>query len=178
MRQVAKALVLLVLLLEKIAAVVLLFIAVVTTLDVSVRWLTGQPLTGVFEISSVALVAVTMLALPSVLLRHQQLRVDILFDQANPSVKRVLTGLDCAVGVAVLGALIYGAAHETIKAFTGGYLQRGTIAIPTWLPNACIWLGAIFAGLVLLMQLVETLLTRWQGKGLLAAPGYSDGAED
>lgn len=178
MRHIARSLILLVFTLEKIAASLLLFIAAVTSLDVSVRWLTGQPLTGVFEISGIALVAVTMLALPSVLLRRQQLRVDILFEQAAPSVKRALTGLDCVIGIAVLGALFYGAAEETIKAFTGGYLQRGTIAIPTWLPNACIWLGVAFAGLVLAMQLIETILTRWHGKGLLQVPGFSDGARD
>lgn len=152
MQFVGKFLVAVALELERIAGIVLIAIACIVTLDVLSRAVTGSPITGVFEISGLMLVAVTMLALPAVLLRQKHLRVDIALEQAGPRATRALQALDIAVGLGVLGLLMNVAAHDSVEAFQRGYLVNGMISIPTWIPYLTIAVGTAGGIMVLALQ--------------------------
>ncbi len=146
--------------LERIAGIALIGIAIIVTSDVLTRWFTGSPIVGVFEISSVMLVAVTLLAVPGLLLRQKQLRVDIAFEHAGPAVKRAIVVFDAVVGFGLLATLCRLAVVETDSAYFGGYLINGMIALPKWIPFLMIALGSGLGALVLLLHAVGAVSGR------------------
>jgi TRAP-type C4-dicarboxylate transport system permease small subunit len=129
-----------------VAALALMAIAIMITSDVLLRWLTGHPLTGVFEFSTVLLVLVTFLPLALVQFRNQQLHVDILTEHIKGRPGAALTLLDALAGLCVFGLLLHTSFNEFLKAYLGGFLLRGMIEIPTAIP-----LGTIVVGTVLML---------------------------
>ena len=135
----------------------LIAIAVMITVDVSVRWATGKAIGGVFELACVLLVLVTFLPLGLVLHDERQLRVDILPGLLKGKALAAIDLLDCAVGILVFGLLLDVATGEFVKAYQGRFLLRGLIEIPTWIPTLMIWAGALSALVALAFKALETV---------------------
>ena len=135
----------------------LIAIAVMITVDVSVRWATGKAIGGVFELACVLLVLVTFLPLGLVLHDERQLRVDILPGLLKGKALAAIDLLDCAVGILVFGLLLDVATGEFAKAYQGRFLLRGLIEIPTWIPTLMIWAGALSALVALAFKALETV---------------------
>lgn len=142
-----------------LGAVGLMAIALMTTADVTMRWLTGRAIGGVFELSGVLLVLVTFLPLGLMLFDDRQLRVDILPELLKGRALAALDVLDCAIGVLVFGLLLKAATQEFEKAYLGRFLLRGLIEIPTWIPTLMIWVGALSAVLALVFKFVDAIRT-------------------
>lgn len=140
-----------------LGALALMAISLLVGIDVSLRWITGRSITGVFEISSVLLVMATFLPLGMVLFRHEQLRVDIIFDWVRGRAVAGLALVDVATGLLVFGLLLWITTGEFQKAYEGRFLLRGMIEIPTWIPLGMIWAGTALALVTLLFQGVEAL---------------------
>lgn len=140
-----------------VGAAGLIAIAVMITLDVSVRWATGRAIGGVFEIACVLLVVVTFLPLGLVLHEDRQLRVDIVPELLKGKALAGIDLLDCAVGLLVFGLLLGIATEEFEKAYQGRFLLRGLIEIPTWIPTLMIWIGALSAVVALAFKAIETV---------------------
>lgn len=138
-----------------IGAFGLIAIAVMITTDVLVRWISSRPITGVFEFSGVLLVMVTFLPLGLVLFTNQQLRIDIIQQYVKGRVAAGFGLIDAAIGLLVFGLLLLVGTEETLKAYNGRFLLRGMIEIPTWIPNAMICAGALFAVLAHAFQTVD-----------------------
>jgi TRAP-type C4-dicarboxylate transport system permease small subunit len=138
-----------------LGALGLIAIAIMTTADVSMRWLTGRAIGGVFELSGVLLVLVTFLPLGLVLFEDRQLRVDILPELLNGRPLAALDVLDCAIGILVFGLLLSAATDEFEKAYQGRFLLRGLIQIPTWIPTLMIWAGTLGAIIALVFKVVD-----------------------
>ena len=141
-----------------VSGIALFCLAAMITVDVFVRWLTGRPFIGVFEVSQVILVVVTFLAIGLVQYRQRQLRVDIFSARAKGLPARFLTALDCVVGLAFFGLLLWTGGLEWVKAYTGGYLRRGMVEIPTAIPLAFLVVGTFFMCLTLTFRLISTLI--------------------
>lgn len=141
-----------------LGAVALIAISILVSVDVSMRWTTGRSIAGVFEVSSVLLVMATFLPLGLVLFRHEQLRVDIIFDWVRGRVLTGLAAIDVATGLIVFGVLLWISTEEFQKAYNGRFLLRGMIEIPTWIPLAMIWVGTALVMLTLLFQGIEICL--------------------
>lgn len=146
-----------------IGALGLFAIAVLVSIDVTVRFITGRPITGMFEFASVLLVAVTFLPMAAVLLNNQQLRVDIVTEHLKPRASAIAGLLDVAIGLTVFGLLLLIATEEVSKAYFGRFLLRGLIEIPTWIPNAMIWVGALLSVVALLLKGVDSIRTLLSG---------------
>jgi TRAP-type C4-dicarboxylate transport system permease small subunit len=140
-----------------LGALGLMAIALMTTADVSMRWLTGRAIGGVFELSGVLLVLVTFLPLGLVLFEDRQLRVDILPELLNGRPLAALDLLDCAIGILVFGLLLSVATDEFEKAYQGRFLLRGLIQIPTWIPTLMIWVGAVAAVFALAFKVIDAI---------------------
>ena len=141
-----------------IGAIGLIAIAVMISVDVFMRWATGRPIVGVFELSGVILVLVTFLPLGLVLFTNQQLRVDIILEHVRGRPSAALGLLDAAIGLIVFGLLLWIAFEEFLKAYHGRFLLRGMIEIPTWIPTAMICLGTLLGVLALLHQAADYVL--------------------
>jgi TRAP-type C4-dicarboxylate transport system permease small subunit len=150
---------------SRIGGVLLFGMAMLIMADVITRWFTGAPLVGVFEANEVMLVAITFLVLGFVEHQHRQLAVDILTVRLRRRRKAASVLLDKLLSAIFYGLLTWLAAVEWWKAWSGGYLRRGLVEIPTVIP-----LGFIVAGALL------TTLAALAGAGR-AASGLVRGGE-
>lgn len=156
-----------------LGAMALIAISVLITADVCLRWLTGRSIAGVFEVSSVLLVMATFLPLGLVLFRHEQLRVDIIFDWVRGRVTAGLAAIDVATGLIVFGVLLWITTEEFHKAYQGRFLLRGMVEIPTWIPLGMIWAGTALVVLTLLFQGMGTCL-QLLGRRSISEPASKD----
>jgi TRAP-type C4-dicarboxylate transport system permease small subunit len=124
-----------------LAGALLFLIAVVVTMDVLKRWITGRPILGVFEGVEVLLVAVTMGVLGLVEWQQRQLNVDVFTHRARGRTAVALVALDKALAALLVGVLLAMAAAEWAKAWNGWYLRRGMVEIPIVVP-----MGILVAG--------------------------------
>jgi TRAP-type C4-dicarboxylate transport system permease small subunit len=138
-----------------LAGFMLAAMSVMVTADVAVRYSTGRPVIGVFELAETLLVYCTFLSLAYVQLKNQQLRVDILSARARGRLAGVLNLLECIASIFVYGLIALYSGHEWVKAHQGGFLRRGMLEIPTSYLLAPITVGAALVVLVLLWQLLQ-----------------------
>ena len=138
-----------------LAGLMLGVMSVMVTADVAVRWSTGRPVIGVFELTETMLVYCTFLSLAYVQLKNQHLRVDILSARAKGRLAGVLNVLECVASMFVYSLIALYTGHEWVKAHQGGFLRRGMLEIPTSYLLAPITIGAALVVLVLVWQLVQ-----------------------
>lgn len=141
-----------------IGAIGLVLIACMVTADVTTRWLTGRPIVGVFEVTTVVLVLVTFFPLALVQFRNQQLRVDIVAEHVKGRGRAMLDLVDAAAGLCVFGLLLWAASEEFVKAYEGGFLLRGMIVIPTAIPVGMILFGTFLMILALVHRAAQAFL--------------------
>jgi TRAP-type C4-dicarboxylate transport system permease small subunit len=139
------------------AAVILFLLAVMITIDVLMRWLIGTSIVGIFEVSQVALLAITFLVLGYVQHAGQQLTVDILSARARGPVAILLALLNSLISLVVFGALLWAGIAEWWNAYSGSYMRRGLIDIPTTIPLGFLVLGTGLVVLALILGLLRDL---------------------
>ena len=123
------------------SGIILFLIAVVTTIDVLKRWITGIPILGIFEGVEVMLVAVTMGVLGLVEWQQRQLNVDVFTHRMRGRTALAFLTLDKGLAALFIGALCAMAAIEWVKAWNGWYLRRGMVEIPIVVPMGLLLLG-------------------------------------
>lgn len=149
-------------------AITLMLLALMVTIDVCVRKVTGRPLVGVFELSEVLLVVVTFSAVGLVHLDNRQLSVDILSSRVRGKRAAALRLFDAFIGLLVFGLLLWKSSEEFLKAYAGKFVRRGMIEIPTAIPVGFIALGA-------LCIVVALIFVLWRSMRQLA--GHDEGTE-
>lgn len=140
-----------------VSGLMLALLSTMVTTDVLVRWYTGRPIIGVFEVAESMLVYCTFFALALVQLRNQQLSVDILSSRTRGRFAGVLRLIDRLASLLIYGVIVWFTGHEWIKAYQGGFLRRGMFEIPTTVLLSAIVIGAALVCLVLLWQLYKAL---------------------
>src|SRR5688572_4567924 len=138
-----------------LGAVSLVVIALMVTGDVAIRWATGKPVSGVFEIASLMLVVAIFLPLGFMQYEKLHIRVDMISSRARGRWAAALDVLDAAAGLLVFGLLFWAAAHEFLTAYRGGFRLRGIIEIPTALQ-----IGFIVFGTALILVALANLLVK------------------
>lgn len=147
-----------------ISGVVLLFMAFMVTTDVSKRWLTGKPITGVFEVSQLSLLVATFLVLGYVQYYDRQLTVDIVSSKAHGRTRVLLRLLDGLLGIFFFGVLLWTGAEEWLKAWHGGFLKRGLIDIPTTIPLGFLVFGAALILVTIVLITFRSLIRLFTGQ--------------
>jgi TRAP-type C4-dicarboxylate transport system permease small subunit len=140
-----------------VAGVALLAMAVMICADVTKRAVTGRPFTGVFEFTETMLVAVIFLVLGLVEWQHRQLNVDVLIMRARGRARLAFVVLDKALTVLVLGILLWFSAAEWLKAWSGWFLRRGLVEIPTVVPLGILVVGTALTLLAAVIGLLRAL---------------------
>lgn len=152
------------------AGVVLLLIALTVTFDVLKRWFTGRPITGVFEVVEVLMVVVSMGVLGLVEWQHRQLNVDVFTHRARGRMALAVVMLDKLLALVFISVLLSMAATEWLKAYSGGYLRRGIIEIPTVYVMGMIVAGAALTWIAAAWGLVKAALC-FPGRRIYRVPG-------
>lgn len=136
---------------------VILLMTVMVTVDVIVRNVTGHPITGVFELSQVALLIATFLVLGYVQYYDRQLKADIFSASTEGRTRAAFRLLDGALGFLFFGILVWTGSAEWIKALNGNFLKRGLIDIPTVIPLGVLVAGTTLALLSLSLSILRSL---------------------
>ena len=143
-----------------LSALLLLVVLGITTLGVFNRYVLGRPLLGVDEATGFLVVAIVMFGAAEALRRGDHIRIDILFDKAGPRGRWWLE-LWSQLAIIVFTALLLKAAWHTVafsrqfEAYSTGYL-----AIPLWIPQSTMVIGAALLILAALGALLRHLRDR------------------
>ncbi|MGQ0662808.1 MAG: TRAP transporter small permease [Pseudomonadota bacterium] len=140
-----------------LSGILLFCLAAVVTTDVLMRYATGRPIIGVFEVAEILLVFVTFFAVGFVQHSGRQLRVDALSHRARGRTAAALAVFDGFMALIVFGILLVTGWRELGKAMAGGFLRRGLIEIPTAVPLSVLVFGTALLCVAILVGLVAGL---------------------
>lgn len=139
----------------------LLLLAVLTTLDVSLRWGFSYPIQGVNDVSSVVMAAVIAACIPANLKNKQSISVDVLGKALGGRVRR---GLDAFASLCT--AIFIGLMAWQFIPYTAGLFENGqrtwVLEWPVWpwwaFATGCTMLALAVQVFVLLSDMVVVVL--------------------
>lgn len=124
-----------------LAAVCLALIAALVVAQVGGR-LVGVLVPGADDLASYALTASSFLALAPTLRASGHIRVTLLLRRGGRRGQRALEGWCLAFGCAVTGYFAYHVVEMARDAFRFGDMSQGVLAVPLWIPQALMAVGA------------------------------------
>ena len=150
-----------------LAAIALIASMVLIVYSVVMRYALNQPVAWVDELVGYLLVATVMLAAADTLLEGEHIAVDIVTERLSSGGRRV----------ALLGGLVAVAASAVLLAVEGvdmvrfsqmvGLMSNGYMAVPMWIPQLLVPIGAALMGAAAVVAFVVT----WRRRG---APGAGE----
>ena len=131
----------------------LMVLALMTTLDVMLRWLLAMPLSGVNDVSANVMAVVIAACIPASLAARQNISVEILGPLLGGHVQRFLVFFASLVTLLFIAAIAWKFIPYTQGLYTG---QRRT-----WVLGWMIWpwwaVSTVFLGCAVLVQALVTL---------------------
>lgn len=138
------------------AAVALLASLFLIVYSVVMRYFLNQPAVWVDELVSYLLVACVMLAAADALLQGEHIAVDIVTERLGSRGKRLML----LVGVIAVAAtaLLLGVEGVGMVAFSRmvGLLSNGYLAVPMWIPQMLVPVGAALMALAAILVFIDT----------------------
>lgn len=142
------------------AAIGVVLIAVVligTAVSVFSRYVLARPLLGVDEGTGFLVVAIVMFGAAEALRRDDHIRIDLLLHAAGPRLRRLLE-LWSHAGVLAFAVLLLATAWHTVTFSRGfGAYSDGYLALPLWIPQSALLVGAALLGLQALAGLIRQI---------------------
>lgn len=132
MRAISKAHAALIGMLGFAAGVALACLAVLITVDVTIRNLGVGNFPWLLEVSEYVLFGATFLAAPWVLRENAHVRVDLLLTAVPKAAGRLLAGLADVLGLVISGVLTWYALRVTAEAVERGDLIFKELVVPEW----------------------------------------------
>ncbi len=140
-----------------------------------VRWATGTPsgllIPSYAEFAGFFLAAASFFALAYTLKNGAHIRVTLIIQHTRPGLRRGLEIWCSGIAALLAGYFTYWAGNLTRESFKFGDVSYGLVAIPLWLPQAAMTLGAGVLTVALLDELQRVARglppAYDQGKGLL-----------
>ncbi|MGI9465201.1 MAG: TRAP transporter small permease [Aestuariivirgaceae bacterium] len=114
------------------AGIALASLAVLITIDVTIRNLGVGNFPWLLEVSEYVLFGATFLAAPWVLRENAHVRVDLLLTAAPKTAGRLLAGLADILGLVISGVLTWYALRVTAEALQRGDLIFKELVVPEW----------------------------------------------
>ena len=138
------------------SAAIILCLMLITTLDVSMRYLLSRPITGVGEIGEYLLVILVFMALAYAQFHGRHVSVTVLTDRFHPRVRSSVRTAILVVLVALFLAMTWKSAETAYS-----YLQMGetrwNVPWPVWPARFFVPLGALLLSLEFLAELLSSL---------------------
>ena len=137
--------------------------------SVVMRYFLNQPVTWVDEFVGYLLVASVMLAAADALRHGEHIAVDIVTERLGGRGRRLVT-LAGLVAVALAAALLTVEGWDMV-AFSRmvGLLSNGTLAVPMWIPQLAVPVGAALLGAAAVVAFLLALTTRTPAAAVRAA---------
>ncbi len=109
---------------------ILMMLSVCT--DIVLRYFLNRPITGVLEITEMAIVAVTFLGAAWLLKREGHVRIDVVIDRLSPSSQALLNSITSIVGVITCLTLAWYSANLAVDHFQRGVTTFTVLRIVTF----------------------------------------------
>ena len=103
-------------------------------IDVLVRFLTGKPIIGVFEVVSVCAVFLGFYGLPHMIVTDQEIRVDLISKRFTGKGASVLAIVYAILRVSAFALLTYGSWQAYAWNYQQSTLFGQTVELPFWIP--------------------------------------------
>ena len=144
---------------------VILWLALMITADVLVRWITGRPFVGVFEISRILFVPVIFMVLALVQWTDRQVRVDALVGRTRGRVKVSVRAFDQVLTLGFFLILLWTGSENWLEAFQRDYVGMGMLEIPHAIPMGFLIIGTFLMVLTLVLLLLKSVRQLITGVG-------------
>lgn len=126
--------------------------------DSLLRGVSNIAIWGVLELSTMMLLALIYLGLPSTQAERVNFRVSVFADRLPPRAGLALAGLLLLLQLGVLGILSWFSWRSAVFSFTREEVSIGLVEIPLWPHRALVALGLTFLWWQALMTAIELLL--------------------
>ena len=138
-----------------IAVILILLMMVSTTADVGGRYLFNNPIPGTFELNRTLLVFVVFLTLGYAQLMKRHIRVELLPTRLPPRAGILLDGFGVLLGLALMGAITYGASITAYDATITGEYETGLINFPMWPGRIALAVGCLVLSIEYVLSMIE-----------------------
>lgn len=136
---------------------VILWLALMITADVLVRWITGRPFVGVFEISRILFVPVIFMVLALVQWSDRQVRVDALVGRTRGRARVGVRAFDQVLALAFFSILLWTGSENWLEAFQRNYVGMGMLEIPHAIPMGFLVFGTFLMVVTLVLLLLRSI---------------------
>jgi len=130
-----------------VGALLIVVVLVMTTVGVFSRYVLSRPLLGIDEGTGFLVVAIVMLGAAEALRKGDHIRIDLLVDVVGPRMRLVLD-LWAYAAVLAFAVLLFQTAWDTVSfSRSFGAYSDGYLALPLWIPQSAMLVGAVLLGL-------------------------------
>lgn len=143
-----------------IGAALIVVVLAVTTVGVFSRYVLSRPILGVDEGTGFLVVAIVMLGAAEALRRGDHIRIDLVLDAAGPRLRRLME-LWSYTAVLAFAVLLFRTAWHTVTfSHSFGAYSDGYLAVPLWIPQSALLVGAFLLALQALAGLIRQFARR------------------
>ena len=140
-----------------VAGCLLFLLGLTITFDCLKRFITGQPMVGIYESSEITFLVVTFLALGLTEYQGRQMRVDIFLSGMGRKAATVLASFTSFLSLIFWLVVLFKGWEEWLFSYRMQDYMDGFIKIPTIIHLSFLMYGTIFINISLLITLLSNL---------------------
>jgi TRAP-type mannitol/chloroaromatic compound transport system permease small subunit len=143
-----------------LGALLVLVVLAITALNVFTRYVLDRPVAGADEATGYLIVAIVMLGAAETLRRGEHIRIDLLLGALGARARWWIELLSFAAVLAFALLLLKSAWRTVFFSYQFGAYSTGELALPLWIPQSTILLGAMLIALAAVAGLLRAIAER------------------
>ena len=137
-----------------VSSLLILVILAITAISVFFRYVLGSPILGGDEATGFLVVAIVMAGTAEALRRGDHIRIDLILDRCGPRARWFLDLIAYAAVLVFAVLLLVTSWHTVMFSRQFGAYSAGYLALPIWIPQSAMVVGAVLLTLVAAMKLL------------------------